>query len=122
TTKNQISIVTILKDLLLVSIFSTFFGLIIGILIALFRVMLSKNISALYDYARDESDKIIRLNHFKAIDADAKINKGLKNINQPLVYNKIVLLDSLTEDDFEEMLSELSSNSSYYTDLSMVQE
>src|SRR5699024_3323399 len=119
---SKISFKLILKILAFTSIFSITLGLIIGILLALFRAVLSKNISPLYDYAREESDKIIRLNHFKSIDTKSKIDKGLNNINQPLAYKKIILLDAPTEKELKEILSKLSSNTSYYTDFSLVQE
>lgn len=122
TNDNNISFKVILKVLAFTSIFSIVLGLTIGTLIALFRAVLSKDISSLYDYAREESDKIVRLNHFKSIDVESKFDKGLNNINQPLAYKKIILLDASTEKELKEVLSKLSSNTSYYTDFSLVQE
>lgn len=112
----------IIRDILIYSIIAAVIGLIVGIIVALVLSSFKSKITALHDYAREESDKIIRLNHLKKIKENEKIKKGLNNINLPEAYKKIIIYDTETEEYFESLFTQVDSNISRYTDFSLVRD
>lgn len=118
--ESGLSVRAILRDIVLYGIIALIVGLIIGILLALLSAVLNRKVTALYDYVREDSDKVVRLNHLRKMDANEKIEKGIKNINLPSAHNKVVLYDKATEGELNGILSNLSSNVSHYTDFSLV--
>lgn len=104
------------RDGIIFSIIGVGAGLILGMLIALINLAIDKRISALFDYAREESDKIVKLTHLYKNDDGQMIEQAKININIPYRQKKIVLYDKDTENHFESLFMTLSENVTKYTD------
>lgn len=104
------------RDSIIFSIIGVGAGLILGLLIALLNLAADKRISALFDYAREESDKIVKLTHLYKNERGQMLEEAKININIPYRQKKIVLYDKATEDDFESLFTTFSENVAKYTD------
>lgn len=79
-------------------------GIFMGVFISLAKLLISKKVSSLYDYVREDSDKVVRLSHLRHVTSDKKIEKAIKNIAFPKANRKLVL----HEQEFDkELLSTL---------------
>lgn len=114
------SLSSFVKDIILFGLIGIVIGLFIGFTISLLGLLTSKNVTALFDYVKKDSDKVVRLNHLGQINREEYINKGLVNINTPTSKNKIVLYDSKTEEYWSEIFPKLGANVNKYTDFSNI--
>lgn len=117
-----ISFRQLVSDVLIFSIIGIGVGLIIGLVISLLNLFTDKEISSLFDYAREDSDKIVKLNHLKSKDNKQLLQDAKVNINVPHKYRKIVLYDEVTENNFKTLFNNLSNNIIKHTDFSNIPE
>lgn len=74
-------------------------GLVVGLITALLKLLLSKKVSSLYDYVREDTDKIVRLSHLRHVSNEDRIAKAVKNLAYPRKERKLVLHeDHFTKD------------------------
>lgn len=112
------SIGSLIRDVVMFGVIGVAAGSVIGIVIALLGILMNKNVTALYDYVRKDTDKVVRLNHLKNVSQEEYLQKGLTNINTPSENNKVVLFDENTKDEWTELFGKLTDNVSTYTDFS----
>lgn len=114
------SIKSLIKDVIIFGLIGIILGTIVGISIALLGLVTSKNVTALFDYAQKDSDKVVRLNHLKQVDQKEYLNKGLININTPTIKSKVVLYDEKTKEAWNDLFARLKPNVSKYNDFANV--
>ena len=117
---SYLSVKSVVKNLVIYNLIALILALIIGVVISFILTLSRSKISALFDYAREESDKIIRLNHLKSANLADKESKALKNINYPFADRKVVLYDADTKEELSELLSNINSDIQHYTDFSLL--
>ncbi|WP_368646139.1 hypothetical protein AB4027_04445 [Alkalibacterium putridalgicola] len=122
TVESGFSIGSFIRDIVLFGIIGIAAGTVIGIIIALLGIIMSKQVTALYDYVRKDTDKVVRLNHLRNVGPEERMQKGLTNINTPLVNTKILLYDEETENEWTELFGHFKSNISKYKDFSNINE
>lgn len=113
----DISLRRLAREGVVFGLLGTGVGLILGLLIALINLIFNKHISSLYDYAREESDRIVKLNHLHRKSEAQMIVDGMKNINTPTDQMKILLYDESTESSFENLFEKLTPNVLKFTDI-----
>lgn len=74
-------------------------GFFMGVFISLAKLLISKKVSSLYDYVREDSDKIIRLSHLRHVSSKQSKEKAIKNIAFPKSDTKLVLHEDTFDND-----------------------
>lgn len=115
-----ISLRRMARELVLFAVIGIGAGLILGLFISLLNLVFNKHISPLFDYAREESDMIVKLNHIHGKNEDQLIENGMKNINFPIKDSKVLLYEKSTENSFENLFSNVTGNVSKYTDFNQI--
>lgn len=93
----------LIRDVIIYSVMGIFAGLFVGILAAIIKMYQSKKITALFNYERDFTDKIVRLNHLN--DAEESIyTKAKQNVIYPTGLKKLLLVDNQPQKKVEEFI------------------
>lgn len=95
----------LIRNVILFSIIGVFGGLLIGLGISFFKMLTSKNISALFTYENDFTDKIVRLNHLS--NANEIVEKANQNIIYPKNQSKLILVDENQQERTLKILDDL---------------
>lgn len=99
----------LIRNLILYTVIGVIGGLTLGFFIAFIRVYLSPVISSLFNYEKDFTDKIVRLNRLKGSEEE-RIQKAHQNIAYPERHKKLVLVSERTRPYVEGILNGLSSD------------
>ncbi|MFL2125364.1 hypothetical protein ACEN4K_10550 [Marinilactibacillus psychrotolerans] len=110
STDNNFSPSSLFRDLLLYGLVGIIIGGTIGLGISLFGLVFKKKISSLFNYEKEYTDKIVRINRLK-LNKNEKINKAKQNIIYPYSMNKLILVDMENQEMYKEVTKDIEKDS-----------
>lgn len=94
----------LLRNLVLYLVAAVMGGLLLGILIAVVKMYFTKTITPLYNYERNFTDRIVRLNHLSDKEKTS-VHKAIKNIIYPKQSMKLILINKNLQDKAKEVIN-----------------
>lgn len=95
----------IIRNGIIYLVVGLFGGVVIGLIIAIIKMVFSKKISALFNYEKDFTDKIVRFNHIKG--SENLEDKIKQNIIYPINQQKLVIFESVPSAKTKKMIDNL---------------